>query len=241
MRRLSVFIAVLFYAVSLYGDQNDIFYKWSQLPDMTVAGTDVYNMFPVNIADDWMCLDGLPITDIHWWGSYTGFDQDLSVPVNAPLHPDFFIIAQYADVAVDDPSNIYGYSHPGLLLNFNLVYKGQYTVNYFGSVDKGGGIYEHVYQFNYIFDQPWLQEQGSIYWLDMSAVYMTGGFPNPYGWHTSGTQNLDAYVVNSTQAPGWILGNGSDLAFEISTVPEPGVYFLFIFGSIIWFYKRALR
>ncbi len=242
MSKLPFYLLIFSLTANLYADQTTIENKWIQPPDMTIIGRDVYDVFPVFLADDWLCENGLPITDIHWWGSYIGFDQNSATPVNQPLHPDIFLLSQHSDVPVGDPTNLYGYSYPGLVLNFNSVNKGQYSVNYYASIDKGGGVYEHVYQFNYILPQAWTQEQGKIYWLDMSAIYFGTGSQVlfPYGWHTSDTNNLDHFVTNlGAPAPGWIIptGDGYDLAFEL-TVPEPSIYFLFLFGCVMWFYKR---
>ncbi|MCK4998519.1 MAG: hypothetical protein KAS23_03255, partial [Anaerohalosphaera sp.] len=35
------------------------------------------------VADDWRCKDDRPVTDIHWWGSYEDYTDDIP-----PLGPD---------------------------------------------------------------------------------------------------------------------------------------------------------
>ena len=52
------------------------FVKWSQPPvqcdEQQYLGWDEISVkdFPPLLADDWLCLDERPITDIHWWGSF---------------------------------------------------------------------------------------------------------------------------------------------------------------------------
>ena len=46
--------------------------KWLQFPDMA-NGINILSLDPV-VADDWLCIKGKPITEIHFWGSYLSCD-----------------------------------------------------------------------------------------------------------------------------------------------------------------------
>jgi len=233
------FILVLLAAFG-YSKDYDWTYKWSQLPDMEQSGMDIEGTDPTILADDFLCENGLPITDLHWWGSYIGWMEDVDDPNPTgvmPQHPDAFKFSMHMDVraGVDAP-----YSHPGQQIYGHI--DNNYNVEYFGTVNHGG-VFEHVFQYNYILPEAWMQEQGLVYWLDLSAIYDTGQPDYRWGWHTSKTQWNDSAVVNSAGTPvGWVpIADDpikTDLAFEISTVPEPGAMFLFFLGAIGWFYKR---
>lgn len=66
------------------------FIKWSQppVPIDPDAEPPVFNGWdersdynnPPIVADDWKCEDDRPITDIHWWGSFIGWDLPLPPP-----------------------------------------------------------------------------------------------------------------------------------------------------------------
>ncbi len=91
--------------------------KWSQPPvwneDGTINGWDVRSLYPgtLQAVDDWECKNDLPVTDIHWWGSYPGWTGQTPPPVR----PTGFHFTMYKDVPVG-PNNPYEYSHPGELI-----------------------------------------------------------------------------------------------------------------------------
>ena len=68
--------------------------KWSQLPEMVNPwGFDVESDFDPNdglprqvVMDDWLCETGLPVTDVHWWGSY--FDNVTPSAFHISIHSD---------------------------------------------------------------------------------------------------------------------------------------------------------
>lgn len=225
----------------VFAQQTQLDLKWSQTPDMTANSTDIYDVNPTVLADDWVCTNGLPITDIHWWGSYLLFDEDVAAPVNTPLHPDTFLFSQHLDVP-NDANNQLGYSYPGQQINSASTLLGQYAVSYFGSIDHGT-YFEHVYEYTFNLSQPWTQTEGQIYWLDISAQYTDPNIATPWGWHTAEIPFNDAAVINGIDV-GWIPYDGTtNLAFALSTaaVPEPGAMMLFAFGGILWIFKKLKK
>jgi len=211
---------------------------------MRPGALDYYATDPSILADDWLCMDGLPITDIHWWGSYLAFEENSPTPLIDPRHPDQFSFSMHLDVAADDPANNFGYSFPGSQVNGALANLTDYTVNYFGTIDHGD-FFEHIYQYNFLLPEPWLQQMGQIYWLDISALYdPIAPTETPWGWHQAITQFGDDAVINVTFDPFWFpidSDNKINLAFELSTVPEPGVMLLFGFGSVLWVFRRLRK
>ena len=186
------FIFVLLASMS-FADDNNLSYKWSQYPDMQQSGWDVDGTDPIVLADDFMCENGLDITDIHWWGSYIGWMEDEPQADNVlsfAQHPEAFKFSMHKDVPVGVDAN---YSHPGETL-YELI-SNNFTVEYYGTVDHGG-VFEHVFQYNFILPDAWQQEEGSIYWLDLSAIYSTFQPDFRWGWHTAETQWNDSAVRN---------------------------------------------
>ncbi|MCH9023106.1 MAG: hypothetical protein IID32_10140 [Planctomycetes bacterium] len=65
------------------------------------------------LADDWLCLDDRPITDVHWWGSFLHWmDPYLPPPPFTPIGFEFGI---WTDIP-KDPTNFKSFSHPNELL-----------------------------------------------------------------------------------------------------------------------------
>ena len=242
MKKILFLVCALILCVNgAYATDPNWTYKWSQLPDMTDTGFDVNATEPNKLADDWMCWDGLPITDIHWWGSYIGWQEDNEAPdlQVAPPHPIKFYLSQHLDI----PAGTGGiqYSRPGIEIANEIATNGKYTVDYYGTINHGG-FYEHIFQYNYILENRWLQDQGNIYWLDIQARY-DGNTPNtPWGWHTAQDQWNDVPVQLIDPPDTWEPAPvDKDLAFELSTVPEPGAILLFGFSALLWFGRRIKR
>lgn len=215
--------------------------KWVQMPQMN-GGYDVlssvgayppgFPSFPLNklVADDWMCNDPRPVTDIHFWGSWWQ-DQPLDT---------YFYLSIYTDVpAVPGVS----YSRPG---NEIWSYYGLPTsVRVWGTgnelfYDPNGVLPiapEHtVWQYN--FELPprhhFNQVPGTVYWLSVQAANMAGD--NVWGWKTSEQHwNDDAtWVDNAPWPPDWNElrdplnpSQSLDMAFVLTVaVPEPRAYAL---------------
>ncbi len=212
--------------------------KWVQMPQMN-NGYDVlssagayppgFTAPPLNklVADDWMCNDLRPVTDIHFWGSWWQ-DQELDT---------WFRLTIYTDVpAVSGVS----YSHPG---NEIWSYYGPPTSVRFW--DFGNELFydpngvlplapeSEVWQYNFLLpsDKYFHQVPGTIYWLSVQALNTTGD--NVWGWKTSVDHwNDDATWTDPGLTPNWNelrdphnSSQSLDMAFVL-TVPEPRAYAL---------------
>ncbi|MDH7601256.1 MAG: hypothetical protein QHI38_03825, partial [Armatimonadota bacterium] len=170
--------------------------KWSQPPvEADVPGPQqppkffgwdersLYLLPPI-CADDWECTDKRPITDIHWWGSFTNWTQ----PYLPPQMPKAFHIGIWTDAPVDPPNN--PFSHPGVLIWEHFC--DNYTVNFAGyDVDpRKQTENEACFQFHqYLPPEHWFyQDPGpnerNVYWLSIAAVYDSPEVPFPWGWKT---------------------------------------------------------
>jgi uncharacterized repeat protein (TIGR01451 family) len=161
-----------------------------QLPDPN--GWDVYATagladYPqIVLADDWKCSETGWVKDIHFWGSWLG-DQEGII--------DHFAIG----VAANIPAGVDGipYSRPGETLHEWGIYDWEVRGPYFG--DQGFYFayipeaflndHEKYYQYNVFIDEAdWFwQEEGTIYWLFLSAIVEfdpTGAQPL-WGWKSS--------------------------------------------------------
>ncbi|MEI6914496.1 MAG: hypothetical protein WCL39_05130, partial [Armatimonadota bacterium] len=188
--------------------------KWSQPPvELEPASPPLYNgwnersMFiqPPIVADDWLCTDQRPVTDIHWWGSFIGWDQPYP-----PAMPKAFHIGIWTDV----PATPNTPSHPGQMVWQN--YCSTYEWNFAGyDVDpRGIQPWETCFQFNQKLDptQWFYQDPGpnlrNIYWLSIAAIYdQTTNYL--WGWKTRPKAfQDDAYRILSVQ-PAWPPAIGS--------------------------------
>ncbi len=218
------------YAVTLYQ------LKWLQPPNLDWTGVDVDNS-SVPLADDFLCTQTGPITDIHLWGSFLSDHIPPDGPANMTIE-----LAIYADVPVGP--NI-PYSHPGDRLWNKTFRPGQFDAGLCYHVVDGEWWHDPVlmqwihpgdfncYQFDFYVDpaEAFQQVEGRIYWLGLKYY-----FNDPeirFGWKTSYEQwNDDAcYLGENGPAPAWrplVYGGGHpwepasmDLAFALSGPPAP--------------------
>jgi hypothetical protein len=182
---------------------------------------------PPLVADDWLCRNNLPVTDIHWWGSYLG-----STSPAPPIPVTGFTFNIYNDVPAS-PNN--PFSHPGSVVwSYTTNSFKEVFVGYDGTIDAAGGIQitDSTFQYNVNIDPAlWFFQKpdpgaNNIYWLSIQAIVPAGAF-NEWGWKTRPHSFQDDATRLLATTAGWqpIIGtdgNSWDMAFELSTVPEPG-------------------
>ncbi len=209
--------------------------KWVQMPDLN--GWDIKVTAPKVLADDFPCWDPDPITDIHFWGSWRHDDVGQIVQIKWSIHKNI-----PAGVDPDQP-----WSHPGDWIWGGVVSPGQFTVRHWGDGDQGwydpntGEVYEHdhsgIWQVNMFLDEAdWFWQEGSpdgvnptIYWLDLQVI-VADPVNTAFGWKTSDIQWEDDAVWQDEDWGGFwepledpIRPVSLDLAFVITTIPEPGI------------------
>ncbi|MBN2460376.1 MAG: T9SS type A sorting domain-containing protein [Candidatus Cloacimonetes bacterium] len=207
-------VALIFSAVVLF---SFLFADWDgthkmhypQLPDPT--GYDVNCTYPYILADDWVCSEDGPVSDIHFWISFAG--DSLGVPgydieamgvlqmIHVSIHNNQYFI---------DPP----FSAPFELLWDREFYpgeiQGQVTIAGPYTGDQGwfdpmpGGVpviiennhlYYYLVNINFIPD-PFYQFVENIYWLDISIMI---NVQNPWGfelvgWKTSLTGEIYPFM-----------------------------------------------
>jgi hypothetical protein len=208
------------------------FYKTAnppQLPDPT--GWDVC-LQDQSIADDFMCGETGPITDVHFWFSY---EQDVPsdiTGVQVSIHSDIPVGGEYP------------YSRPGQTLWSQNFTPAQFTTRWYGTGDQGwycpsADVFQRpdhteYYQLNITgIENPFIQTQGVIYWLDITVL--TSNPNQGLGWKTSQDHWNDVAVWRDPQSGQWqpmydpeITENPLDMAFVIT--PEPAT--LLMLGAV---------
>jgi hypothetical protein len=164
------------------GDPHKMHYP--QLPDP--MGWDVNATHPFLLADDWRCSGSGPVTDFHFWGSWMNDDVGIV---------DAFLIRIFTDIPADPPQ--VEYSRPGELL-WEFIIPGP-EVLIVEMPPSAQGWYDpqieqfypdnHVRYFQYdVFlpeeVDPFVQIEGEIYWLCISA-FVSGPQPVQWGWKSS--------------------------------------------------------
>jgi len=199
------------------------------------------------LADDFLCTSSGPITDIHFWGSWLNDHLPAPKEDGPPADPGNvqFSLSIHQDVPVG-PNNLF--SRPGDTLWSAAFQRGKFAVQpwkeqvqeHFYDPMKGEvlGTDTVIWQYGFAIpqDKPFVQEKGNIYWLRISA--MPEDDSAVLGWKTSTDHWNDdaAYGVMPGIGPiTWselrypqassidpqLWGRSMDLAFALTTVPEP--------------------
>jgi len=157
---------------------------WPQMPDpfgWDVDATYVEQVWPQNVlADDWNCSETGWVKDIHFWGSWLGDNMGTI---------STFTIAIHADIPADQSPT--GYSMPGGTLWERMFDFGEWIEA--GPWEGPQGWYDPAegaiipedhflyWQYNIFLDEEdWFwQEEGTIYWLAISATVIPQPEPPP--------------------------------------------------------------
>ena len=238
------------------GDPHKMHYP--QLPDP--FGWDVNMTYPKVLADDWRCSQTGPVSDIHFWFSV---ERDAGQP--AP-NPDAVLnyvqsVLQNVHVSIhaDIPAQPGTYSRPGALLwqrDFSPT-NPALKLRWYGQGDQGWydpnppsiarrpdhNLYFQANLTN--IPQPFLQQLGTIYWLDLSLM-LAPNAPFKIGWKTSLDHfNDDAVWGDFLPTTDWhelrdpFNGQSLDLAFVIT--PEPATLSLLALGGLALLRRRGPR
>jgi hypothetical protein len=180
-------------------------------------------------ADDFRCIGSMPVTSIHWWGSFMNWPTR----VLPPQTPSGWNVKFFDNV----PAGMLPFSHPGELLweiNIpnNRVQAEWNGYDYFPNMQMES-CFQHYVDLNpeEYFHQDDYNDPNNIYWLGITAVYPQGmEVLNPWGWKTRPAHWMDD-AVRYKRSPGpvgeiweyWPLeaiGESYDLAFELDTDPN---------------------
>jgi hypothetical protein len=162
------------------GDDHKMHFP--QLPD--AAGWDVNATDPMVLADDWRCSQTGWIKDFHFWGSWRHQDTGIITA---------FVLSVHEDIPADPPQ--IPYSRPGALLwektidVFNLRKIDPTTQE--GWFNPANGVilpfdHQQFWQYDVYLDSiDWFwQEEGTIYWLNISAI-VADPVNTQWGWKST--------------------------------------------------------
>jgi hypothetical protein len=125
------------------------------------------------VADDYRCTGDMPVTTIHWWGSYAGWDQD-ALPRRKP---DSWRIAFWSNVRADTS---YQFSRPGRLLWLIKVPADRVLEERVGSDQFPRKASDTAYQYllelqerEYFLQVDFVETHTTdrIFWISITAVY----------------------------------------------------------------------
>ncbi|MCK4342645.1 MAG: hypothetical protein KAY37_13085 [Phycisphaerae bacterium] len=159
--------------------------KWSQPPEPACPIDHYYGWNEMSrweygpvVADDWVCTTDYPVTDVHWWGSFIGWNYAHVLPEDLPDH---FHIQIWTNAFIT-PGDFF---HPGQVIHEVIAV--DYTYEFAGwDFDPRFGTYEACFRFDfdYLPEEFFYQStQDEIYWISISACYLEQ--PEHYwGWKT---------------------------------------------------------
>jgi hypothetical protein len=224
MRSLALLAVIGFVVAPALADWNpgDPYkMQFPQLPDPT--GWDVNATFPNILADDWLCTETGPVSDIHLWVSTEGYDGPPPIEgIHLSIHAN-----------ASGPAFSYPAGPPALWSVDLPVPEGWYdpATGQFNRPD-----HEVYYQVNVEnLSSPFIQQAGTLYWLDVSWLTIPGS--PPVGWKTSLDHYQDAAVWGLFPTIDWQpmfdpeTGAQLDMAFVIT--PEPAGLALLGLGLLL--------
>jgi hypothetical protein len=195
-----------------------------QLPEAQGWSVNVHE--PVILADDWQCSATGPVSDIHFWFS--------------SRRPTFSLTDVYVRIRANDGAG--AFDKPGALL-WSADFSdppvredyGAGPQNWYGPAGPETVVADHsdFHQVNLTdIADPFTQQLGEVYWLELS-VFGTGTMgPAEFGWKTS-ADHFQSTAVWKELGGDWgqlldpSSGAALDLAFVITTdappppIPEP--------------------
>jgi len=210
--------------------------KWNMPPEQGTEGVDVNDLVP--LADDFLCQQSGPITDIHIWGSFL---NDV-LPAGGAGNMNI-TLRIYSDIPIGPG----GYSQPGTVLWTRTFSPGQFNA---GLAMLGTSEWWHdpsgqpprwipnadtnIWQFDFYIDptNAFVQVSNTVYWLGVQYTPVAGDTNYHFGWKTTYRQFNDAACWFDTVTGGWrplMYGDGHpkanqpppfnqiDFAFALST------------------------
>jgi hypothetical protein len=224
---LCVVLLVFNFSVAAFGDwnpgdPNKMHYPQLPNPDgWDVAFYSDINGVPLELADDWKCAETGPVSDIHFWVSWRGDDV---LPIQLIR----------AKIYSNNPVGPSGWSEPNQLFWSGDFPAGEFTERPYGTGVQGWcdpvepeWFYDDHLQYFQInitdIDDPFVQQEGEIYWLSLEVITETGG---RVGWKTA----IPPYFMDDAvwREPGgpWIelrdpTGMSLDFSFVITGEEEP--------------------
>jgi hypothetical protein len=222
-------------------------YKMEQPQLPNPDGWDI-DMINYTLADDWICSQTGDVTDIHFW---------YSVEYDTGQYPPPHIGTVNVSIHDDIPAGTGGinYSRPG-----TLRWSG--TFNNFVTAGPWDGLqgwddphpaeikpvcreddHNRYWQVNITdIDNPFRQEIGKIYWLDLNVTFAAGS-DHLVGWKTTYNVSNDAAVYATPGGavpwvPVAVCQDDAQTDFAFVITPEPATVAILGLGRLFLFRKK---
>jgi HYR domain. len=185
---------------------------------------------PLVLADDFLCNQTGPVTDIHLWGSWLQDRIDPNV---------LFTLSIWSDVPKKTNGTVVVPSHPGVQLwsepfgpneYYQCLYTNRLEQFYDASVSAILGLDTNVYYLCFYPKNPFIQQGTATaptnYWLAVNAQ-TTAGSQFTFGWHNSYEYYNDTAVWGNGPVPAaWTpmtdpQGVPLSMAFKVTTPTNP--------------------
>jgi len=168
------------------------------------------------LADNFVWPDvGEPVRRITFFGFY----GSTFAPIEPPPDTETFRVRFY-DVAP-------GSGLPGTIVFEESVVDPSRTATG-NTILNGPGPPEFVYQID--LTTPLALAPNTPYWLE---VVQLGNLDSHFRWEFAFTDQ-DSFAFFNENVPDWTFSSlGADLAFQLSTVPEPGTIVIFLLGYLL--------
>ncbi|MCK5306366.1 MAG: hypothetical protein KAJ66_04465 [Candidatus Omnitrophica bacterium] len=240
-RACFIIFLIVFLVVASTAWTEAAIYKWLQPYDLE-NGYDIESYYAEDsgalhiVADDWLCTNNLPVTDIHWWGSYWENIGGNWVPYAGEEDPyralgtsPQFLLRIYTDVPVSGNNP---YSHPGdMIWEHPTSFPGGFVGHEQNPIMENASKFE----WNWNLREEWYfnQDPGeNVYWLSIFQILR----PNDqylWGWETSSEHWND--IATYWDGDEWypVAEELTDMAFGLTTpIPTPGV--MPLLGSVLF-------
>jgi hypothetical protein len=196
------------------------------------------------VADDFRCIGSMPVTSIHWWGSFSewGPEHQGELP---PILPANWWIGFWSNVPAGAEPNFLPYSYPKKLLHSITIPAARVDFNEVGSDEYGTSPHDICYQYNVDLapNEVFWQDDfngvtdANIYWISIVAEYnVPSVYYYQWGWKTRPWSWMDdavTFVLPAKPGPNYITDpcqimpivdpmwqESFDMAFELDTDPN---------------------
>jgi len=164
---------------------------WDE-PSYTLTAQPLWHM----VADDFRCLGSMPVTSVHWWGSYLNWRQ--TEPPAQPLKG--WKIAFWTNVPAPVGG---GYSYPEKPLHVIDIPPDRVEVEWVGDDFFPDILTESCFQYyvklqrNEYFWQGKFSDsvRDNAFWISITAVYEGADVVYPWGWKTRPWHWMDDAVT----------------------------------------------
>ena len=163
-----------------------------------VSKPSTYSWSPWKIvADDYRCAGDMPVTSVHWWGSYQGWSGN-QIPRTAPTS---WRIGFWSNVPV---SGSFSFSRPGQLLWVVTAPADRVEIDRVGSDEFPGMPSDTCFQYHLKLDRDeyfWQSQyiggerDERVFWVSITGVYIGASEPEyVWGWKTRPKPWMDGAV-----------------------------------------------